>query len=77
MHKFKQWLFERFLPAYVDESYRENIAALQRDNARLRAYARGLETAIRNQRRIYIRNEVVDSGICKGYTDGKHNTESA
>lgn len=62
MHKFKQWVFERFLPAYVEESYKEHIAALRRDNDRLRAYSRGLETAIRNQRRIYIRNEVSDNG---------------
>lgn len=58
MKRFKLWLFTRFLPAYVDESMRESIDSLRRENERLRAYIRGLETAMRSQRKIQIKNEV-------------------
>jgi len=61
MSKFKQWLINRFLPAYCrDELKEENrrlaakVAEQQAEIDRLNAYIAGLETAMRAQRRITI-----------------------
>ena len=66
MKRFKLWFFTRFLPAYVEESMREHIHSLQRENERLRAYINGMETAMRAQRKISIRNEVSSNGSRSG-----------
>lgn len=65
MSKFKKWLYNRFLPAYCRDDLMETNARLLAANAaqkqeidRLQAYISGLETALRSQRRITIRNEV-------------------
>jgi hypothetical protein len=58
MRRFKLWFFERFFPAYINESYKEIVEQLERENLRLRAYINGLESAMRAQRKIQIRNEV-------------------
>ncbi len=65
MSKFKKWLYNRFLPAYCRDNLMETNARLLAANAeqkreieRLNAYISGLETAMRNQRRVVIRNEV-------------------
>ena len=58
MRKFKLWFFERFFPAYIKESYKEAVEQLELENLRLRAYISGMETAMRAQRKIQIRNEV-------------------
>lgn len=65
MSKFKKWLYNRFLPAYCRDNLMETNARLLSANAaqkreieRLNAYISGLETAMRNQRRVVIRNEV-------------------
>jgi hypothetical protein len=57
----KRWLFERFFPAVA----KEEIATLRRviktkddEIERLCAYIEGLETGIKAQRRVTIRNEV-------------------
>lgn len=67
MHRFKDWLMLRFLPAWAKERvYKENrelkekVAALQGRIERLNAYIDGLETGIRAQRRVVINNEVKD-----------------
>ena len=61
--KIKQWIIETFLPVWAKETVlkdlnesRQKIEALQAENERLRAYAAGLEYALR--RRIIIKNEV-------------------
>lgn len=65
MSKIKQWLLERFMPAWAKDSvYREN--AVLRDKLdrqaqeirELNAYIDGLETALRVMRRIVVQNEV-------------------
>ena len=71
MQKIKQWLFVRFLPAYVNESMRERIQSLESENDRLRAYIRGMEMSMRLQRKIQIRNEVAGHGIDGGTTTSK------
>lgn len=65
MTKFKRWLCERFLPTYCREELLEvnarlgkALAECRRENERLRSYIRGMETALRHQRRITVRNEV-------------------
>ena len=57
----KRWLLERFFPAVA----KEEIATLRRELEkkdveikRLNAYIDGLETGIKAQRRVMIRNEV-------------------
>ena len=62
MKRFRQWLFDRFLPAYVPAAMREHIQALEAENDRLRAYIRGVEAALRLGRRVNIRNEVTRHG---------------
>lgn len=63
--RFKQWLYNKFLPAWCKDDLLEANARLtvaveaQRQNIdRLNAYIDGLETAIRYQRRVTVRNEV-------------------
>lgn len=65
MQKFKKWLYQRFLPAYCRDDLMEANnrllvanAAQKQEIDRLRSYIAGLETAMRSQRRIVIRNEV-------------------
>jgi len=61
MSKFKQWLYQRFLPAYCRDDLMEANTRLLAANAaqkqeidRLRSYIAGLETAMRRQPRITI-----------------------
>ena len=65
MKKIKAWLYGRFLPAWCKDDLMETnahltavIAEQRREIERLRAYTDGLETAMRRERRIVIRNEV-------------------
>ena len=65
MRRFRQWLLERFLPAWAKDSvYRENAAlrekldAQAREIRELNAYIDGLETGLRSVRRIIIQNGV-------------------
>lgn len=65
MTKIRQWLCNRFLPAYLRDDLLEKNRRLLAANAeqkqkieQLYAYIDGLETAMRSQRRIVIRNEV-------------------
>ena len=65
MSKLKKWLINKFLPAYCRDELlaananhiREN-EELRQEIARLRSYISGMDTAMRNQRRLVIRNEV-------------------
>ena len=61
----KQWLFERFLPAWCREELLEENRRLTRraeelwqENQCLTAYINGLETALRSQR-----HKVIYSGV--------------
>ncbi len=61
MGKIKRWLCDKFLPAYCRDAMLEEVTALREqiedyraENARLRAYIDGMETAIRRQPRITI-----------------------
>ena len=63
MKKFKKWLICRVLPVWARESLLQRIDALEEENRQLReqirrlnAYTAGLETGIRNQRKIIIQN---------------------
>lgn len=63
MKKLRNWLLLQFLPAWAKQSvYRENeqlkmqISEQQQQINQLRAYASGLEYALR--RRVVIKNEV-------------------
>lgn len=66
MRRFKQWLLERFLPAWAKDSvYRENAALRAQLNKRdqqireLQSYIDGLEAAMRSSRqRIIIQGGV-------------------
>ena len=65
IRKLKKWLYQRFLPAWCRDNLMEANARLLKANAeqrrvieRLNAYISGLEMAVRNQRRIVVRNEV-------------------
>lgn len=67
MRRFRNWLMLKFLPAWAKESvYKENselrkkLDALQRRIEHLNAYIDGLETGIRAQRRVIVKNEVKD-----------------
>ena len=62
---FRNWIIQKFLPAYAKEAALEKIEKLQKENSslrseiqRLNAYIDGLETGTRVLRRITIRNEV-------------------
>lgn len=61
MNKFKQWLYQRFLPTWCRDDLMDTNARLLVANkeqkieiGRLNAYIDGLETAIKVQRRITI-----------------------
>lgn len=63
IQKFRQWLVQRFLPAWARAELTEEIRQLRQEKERLErkigilnAYIDGLETGIRNQRKIIIRN---------------------
>ena len=63
--KFKQWLIEQFLPAYLKESLlkenkqlRNELEENQIHIRELNAYIAGLELALRSQRRITINNHM-------------------
>ncbi len=65
MSKIKTWFLERFLPAWAkDTVYQDNkrlLVQLERQKQELRelhAYIDGLESGLRAQRRVTIRNEV-------------------
>lgn len=65
MRRFRQWLLERFLPAWAKDSvYQENkllrakLDERDQEIRELSAYIDGLETALRSMRRIVIRNGV-------------------
>lgn len=65
MKKLKRWLYHKFLPAWcreelLDTNRRllETVSELREENRRLNAYISGMETAMRGQRRIVIRNGV-------------------
>lgn len=61
MMKLKRWLINRFLPAWAKETLLKEYEKLLRENMALKAkikeqdaYIDGLESGIRNQRRIII-----------------------
>ena len=61
MTKIKQWLINRFLPAWAKETLLKEYEKLLRENAALKAkikeqnaYIDGLESGIKSQRRIII-----------------------
>ena len=65
MTKLKHWFIHNYLPAYCrDELLADNarlvsiVNELKQENGCLKAYIDGLERAMRNRRRIVIRNEV-------------------
>lgn len=56
MKRFKNWLYLNFLPVYAKESVlkernelKKRVAALEQKNRELRAYANGLEYALRRK----------------------------
>ncbi len=62
--RFRRWFIEKYLPAYVTEANREDIAALQKEVARLsvelereRSYSAGLEYACRRRATVHISKE--------------------
>lgn len=62
LQKSRQWLIERFLPAYARatlwedfEKQRQRIATLEQENDRLRAYIDGLEKGLRARQHIIIK----------------------
>lgn len=65
MGRFKRWLYNKFLPALCkDELMEENarlmgiVKAQGQEINQLRSYINGMETAMRHQRRVTVRNEV-------------------
>jgi hypothetical protein len=65
MSRFKHWLCTNFLPDYcraeLQDENKRLLALIQRQKQeidQLNAYINGLESGIRSQRRIVIRNEV-------------------
>jgi len=66
MVKFKQWLYNKFLPAWCKDNLLEEnarlklkLADLKQENDRLNAYIEGLHDAMRLQKRVIIKNEGV------------------
>lgn len=56
MKRFKNWLYLTFLPVYAKESVlkerdelKKKVSALEQKNRELRAYANGLEYALRRK----------------------------
>lgn len=63
MKKLKNWLICRVLPLWAREELLSRIQGLEAENSRMKAeilrlnaYIGGLETGIRNQRRVIIYN---------------------
>ena len=63
--RFKRWIFNKFLPAWCkddllgeNERLRAAVEAQRQKIDRLNAYIDGMETAMRYQRRVTVRNEV-------------------
>lgn len=63
MKKIKQWLINRFLPAWAKETLLKDYEKQLLENAALKArlkerdaYIDGIETGIKSQRRIIINN---------------------
>lgn len=66
MSKIKKWLYNKFLPAWCKDDLLANNASLVKkvgdqkiEIERLKAYINGIETAMRYQRRVTVRNEVM------------------
>ena len=79
----KEWLLRRFLPQWCREELldenkrlRAQMNELRQDNARLRSYISGMQTAMRAGRRITINNGGVEHGTVGGdpkrQSDAKH-----
>lgn len=65
MKRIKEWLINKFLPAWAKDSLykeiqalRERIAEQDAEIMKLNAYISGLEVGLRAQRRVIINNEV-------------------
>lgn len=65
MNRFRRWLCQKFLPAYCrdglmeeNEALRAEVERQEQQIRRLNAYIDGMETALRYQRRVVVRNEV-------------------
>lgn len=65
MNRFRRWLCQKFLPAYCrdglmeeNEALRAEVERQEQQIKRLNAYIDGMETALRYQRRVVVRNEV-------------------
>lgn len=65
MKRIREWLINKFLPAWAKDSlYKENqalretIAERDAEIMKLNAYISGLEVGLRAQRRVIINNEV-------------------
>lgn len=63
MSKFKQWLFNKYLPAYCKEALteenkelREEILKLKTENKELEAYISGMQRGLRAVKKIQIIN---------------------
>ncbi len=69
MNKFKRWLYERYLPAYCKEKLMQDnllleqtIDELKNENECLRSYVKGMEKAMRMQRRTIVLEGVKPNG---------------
>lgn len=65
MKRIKEWLINKFLPAWAkdtlykeNQALREKIAEQGAEIMKLNAYISGLEVGLRAQRRVIINNEV-------------------
>ena len=63
MGKFKQWLLNKYLPAYCKESLkedndqlRERVQELTAENNELKAYINGMQRGLRAVKKIHIVN---------------------